>query len=84
MWCQAHAEQAQAFRPRRCGGQRLSAAPVAAAESADRAGTSTHQNGQLTPAQAGTCPPETLNLAEQRIRRMQVIGGLTPEYYVAA
>jgi putative transposase len=40
--------------------------------------------GQLTPAQAGTCPPETVNLAEHRIRRKQVLGGLTHEYYVAA
>jgi len=27
--------------------------------------------GQLTPAQAGTCPPEPVNLAEHRIRRKQ-------------
>ena len=40
--------------------------------------------GQLTPAQAGTCPPEPVNLAEHRIRRKQVLGGLTHEYYVAA
>ena len=40
--------------------------------------------GQLTPAQAGTRPPETVNLAEHRIRRKQVLGGLTHEYYVAA
>jgi putative transposase len=40
--------------------------------------------GQLTPAQAGTCPPELVNLAEHRIRRKQVLGGLTHEYYVAA
>jgi transposase InsO family protein len=40
--------------------------------------------GQLTPAQAGTCPPEPVNLAEHRICRKQVLGGLTHEYYVAA
>ena len=40
--------------------------------------------GQLTPAQAGTGPPEPVNLAEQRISRKQVLGGLTHEYYVAA
>ena len=40
--------------------------------------------GQLTPAQAGTCPPEQVNLAEHRIQRKQVLGGLTHEYYVAA
>jgi hypothetical protein len=40
--------------------------------------------GQLTPAQAGTRPPEPVNLAEHRIRRKQVLGGLTHEYHVAA
>jgi putative transposase len=40
--------------------------------------------GQLTPAQVGTCPPEPVNLAEHRIRRKRVLGGLTHEYYVAA
>ena len=40
--------------------------------------------GQLTPAQADTCPPEPVNLAEQRIRRKQVLSGLTHEYYIAA
>ena len=40
--------------------------------------------GQLTPAQAETCPPEPVNLAEHRIHRKQVLGGLTHEYYVAA
>jgi putative transposase len=40
--------------------------------------------GQLTPAQADTCPPEPVNLAEHRIRRKRVLGGLTHEYYVAA
>ena len=35
--------------------------------------------GQLAPAQAGTRPPK-INLAEQRLRRKQVLGGLTCEY----
>ena len=39
--------------------------------------------GQLTPAQAGTRPPE-INLAEHRIRRKQVLSGLTHEYQMAA
>jgi len=39
--------------------------------------------GQLAPAQADTRPPE-INLAEYRIRRKQVLGGLTHEYQVAA
>jgi transposase InsO family protein len=39
---------------------------------------------QLTPAQAETQAPQTINLAEHRIRRKQVLGGLTHEYYVAA
>ena len=40
--------------------------------------------GQLTPAQADTYPPEPVNLAEHRIRRKQVLSGLTHEYYIAA
>jgi putative transposase len=40
--------------------------------------------GQLTPAQANTYPPDPVNLAEHRIRRKQVLGGLTCEYYIAA
>ncbi len=40
--------------------------------------------GQLTPAQAGTGPPEPANLAEHRIHRKQILGVLTHEYYVAA
>src|ERR1022692_3860521 len=39
--------------------------------------------GQLAPAQADTRPPQ-INLAEHRIRRKQVLGGLTHEYQVAA
>ena len=40
--------------------------------------------GQLTPAQADSNPPDPVNLAEHRIRRKQVLGGLTCEYYIAA
>jgi len=40
--------------------------------------------GQLTPAQAGTCPPEPVNLADHCIHRKQVLAGLTHEYYAAA
>ena len=40
--------------------------------------------GQLAPAQADTGPRQPINLAEHRIRRKQVLGGLTHEYQVAA
>jgi len=40
--------------------------------------------GQLTPAQAGTRPPEPVDLAGHRIRRKQVPGGLTHAYHTAA
>ena len=39
--------------------------------------------GQLPPAQAGT-PPQRINLAEHRIRRKRVLGGLTSEYQAIA
>jgi len=39
--------------------------------------------GQLAPAQAGTRPQE-INLAEHRIRRKQILSGLTHEYQIAA
>jgi transposase InsO family protein len=39
--------------------------------------------GQLAPAQAHTRQPE-INLAEHRIHRKQVLGGLTHEYQIAA
>jgi transposase InsO family protein len=39
--------------------------------------------GQLAPAQTRAWPPE-INLAEHRIRRKQVLGGLTHEYQIAA
>jgi putative transposase len=39
--------------------------------------------GQLAPGQARTWPPP-INLAEHRIRRKQVLGGLTSEYQIAA
>ena len=40
--------------------------------------------GQLAPAQADTWPPEPINLAEYRIRRKPVLGGLIHEYQIAA
>ena len=40
--------------------------------------------GQLAPAQADTGPPKPINLADHRIRRKRVLGGLTYEYQVAA
>jgi len=40
--------------------------------------------GQHTPAQADTSPPKPVNLTEHWIRRKQILGGLTHEYYVAA
>ena len=39
--------------------------------------------GQLAPDQAHTRPAQT-NLAERRIRRKQVLSGLTSEYQIAA
>ena len=36
------------------------------------------------PAQADTGPPEPIDLADHRVRRKQVLSGLTHEYYVAA
>jgi putative transposase len=39
--------------------------------------------GQLAPAQAGTRPPQ-IDLTEHRVRRKQVLGGLTHEYQIAA
>ena len=38
---------------------------------------------QLAPCQAGAPPPQ-INLADHRIRRKQVLSGLTSEYRVAA
>jgi putative transposase len=40
--------------------------------------------GQLAPAQADTRPPKPISLADYRIRRKQVLGGLTHEYQTAA
>jgi putative transposase len=40
--------------------------------------------GQLTPDQADSHPPDPANLAEHRIRRKQILAGLTHEYYIAA
>jgi putative transposase len=39
--------------------------------------------GQLPPAQARARPPQ-IDLAEHRVRRKQVLGGLTHEYQIAA
>ena len=39
--------------------------------------------GQLAPAQADTGPPKPINLAEHRIRRKQVLRGLTHEHQIA-
>jgi putative transposase len=39
--------------------------------------------GQPAPGQAHTRPPQ-INLAEHRIRRKQVLSGLTSEYQIAA
>lgn len=38
----------------------------------------------LTPDQSDSRPPGPVNLAEQRIRRKQVLEGLTHEHYIAA
>jgi hypothetical protein len=35
---------------------------------------------QLAPAQAETCDPEPVNLAEYRIRRKPILNGLTNQY----
>ena len=40
--------------------------------------------GQLTPAQAETGPPTPVNLADYRIHRKAILGGLTHEYQIAA
>jgi putative transposase len=40
--------------------------------------------GQLTPAQTETVPPTPINLADYRIRRRAILGGLTHEYQIAA
>jgi putative transposase len=43
-----------------------------------------HALGQLAPDQADTRPPAPANLAEHRIHRRQVLGGLTHKYHIAA
>lgn len=40
--------------------------------------------GQLTPTQAEHEPPTPINLAEHRIHRRAILGGLTHEYWTAA
>ena len=42
-----------------------------------------HGTGQLTPAQAETSPPTPINLAEHRIHRRAILGGLINEYQIA-
>ena len=39
--------------------------------------------GQLTPEQAKHAPPGPINLAEHRIRRRAILGGITHEYWTA-
>jgi len=39
--------------------------------------------GQLTPDQAKYGPPRPINLAEHRVHRRAVLGGLTHEYWTA-
>lgn len=39
---------------------------------------------QLSPRQAETGPPEPINLADYRLRRKPILGGLTNEYQIAA
>jgi hypothetical protein len=53
-------------------------------QTADRPRAKARRLGQLTPTQADTRPLEPVNLAEFRIRRKQVLGGLTHKYYIAA
>lgn len=55
--------------------------PQRKARTSDSEGDDTEQ---ITPAQADTCPPEQVDLAEYRIHRKQVLSGLTREYYNAA
>jgi putative transposase len=40
--------------------------------------------GQLSPRQAETAPPPPINLADYRLRRKPILGGLTSEYHAAA
>ena len=40
--------------------------------------------GQLSPFQAATAPPEPINLADYRLCRRVILGGLTSEYRLAA
>jgi len=40
--------------------------------------------GQLTPAQAETGAPAPVDLADHRISRKAILGGLTHEYQIAA
>jgi hypothetical protein len=40
--------------------------------------------GQPSPFQAETAPPEPINLADCRLRRRAILGGLISEYRLAA
>jgi len=40
--------------------------------------------GQLSSRQAGSAPPAPINLADYRIRRNAILGGLTGQYQLAA
>ena len=40
--------------------------------------------GQVSPYQAGTTPPAPIDLADYRLRRKTILGGLTSEYKIAA
>lgn len=44
----------------------------------------TRISGRSERGSAGTRPPEPANLAQHRIRRKQVLAGLTHQYYIAA
>jgi len=39
---------------------------------------------QLAPAQAETRPPTPIDLADRRVRRRPILGGLTSEYEIVA
>ena len=64
-------------------GIRILASPPQAPKAKPRLHTAPLRSDSWPPAQAGTRPPK-INLAEHRIRRKQVPGGLTYEYQVAA
>ena len=67
----------------RSGRRRPSPTVASAASSRTFVSTTPPKAPTLAPAQADTRPPE-INLADYRIRRKQVLGGLTHEYPIAA